>query len=112
MIYTIDEIKKCIEPIAEKYHLKAVYIFGSYARGEASDDSNIDILIDREGSIIKSAFDMGGLYEDLSSYLGKEIGLITLQTLEQKNTQEQTPWFVQNVRSEMIKIWGEDNDLL
>ncbi len=75
-----------------------------------SDDSNIDILIDRNGSTIQSAFDMGGLYEDLSSYLGKEIGLITLQTLEQKNTQEQSPWFVQNVRSEMIKVWGEDND--
>ena len=110
MIYTMAEIKKCIEPIAEKYNLKAVYIFGSYARGEATNDSNIDILIDREGSTIKSGFDMGGLYEDLSSYLGKEIGLITLQTLEQKNTQEQSPWFVQNVRSEMIKIWGEDND--
>lgn len=93
MIYTIAEIKKCIEQIAEKYRLKAVYIFGSYARGEVADDSNIDILIDRNGSTIQSAFDMGGLYEDLSSYLGKEIGLITLQTLEQKNTQEQSPWF-------------------
>lgn len=108
MIYTISEIKKCIEPIAEKYRLKAVYLFGSYARGEASDDSNIDILIDREGSTIKSAFDMGGLYEDLSSYLGKEIGLITLQTLEQKHTQERSALFIQEVRSEMIKIWGED----
>lgn len=108
MIYTISEIKKCIEPIAEKYRLKAVYLLGSYARGEASDDSNIDILIDREGSTIKSAFDMGGLYEDLSSYLGKEIGLITLQTLEQKHTQERSALFIQEVRSEMIKIWGED----
>ena len=108
MIYTISEIKKCIEPIAEKYRLKAVYLFDSYARGEASDDSNIDILIDREGSTIKSAFDMGGLYEDLSSYLGKEIGLITLQTLEQKHTQERSALFIQEVRSEMIKIWGED----
>ncbi len=110
MIYTISEIKKCIEPIAEKYKLNAVYLFGSYARGEASDDSNIDILIDREGSTIKDGFDMGSLYEDLSSYLGKEIGLITLQTLEQKNTQDRSLLFIQKVRSEMIKIWGEDND--
>ena len=112
MIYTIEEIKKRIEPVAKQYRLNAVYIFGSYARNEATETSDVDILVDRAGSIVKDGFDMGGLYEDLSSYLGKEIGLITLQTLEQKNTQEQSPWFVQNVRSEMIKIWGEDNDLL
>ena len=37
MIYTIDEISSRIRPVAEKYHLKAVYLFGSYARGEARD---------------------------------------------------------------------------
>ena len=41
MIYTIDEISSRIRPVAEKYHLKAVYLFGSYARGEARDDSDV-----------------------------------------------------------------------
>ncbi|MDR3294725.1 MAG: nucleotidyltransferase domain-containing protein [Clostridiales Family XIII bacterium] len=34
-------------PIAIKYQLPTVYLFGSYARGEATDDSDVDILIDR-----------------------------------------------------------------
>ena len=50
MIYTIDEISSRIRPVAEKYHLKAVYLFGSYARGEAREDSDIDLLVDLSGA--------------------------------------------------------------
>lgn len=35
MVHTLEEISRLVRPVAEKYHLKAVYIFGSYARGEA-----------------------------------------------------------------------------
>ena len=35
-IYSHDEIKTRITPIAEKYNISTVYIFGSYARGELS----------------------------------------------------------------------------
>lgn len=65
MVFTLDELKTKIAPIAEKYGLKAVYLFGSYARNEATDDSDVDILIDRTDSKIHSMFDMGGLYSDL-----------------------------------------------
>ena len=61
MVFTIEEIKKRIEPIAKKYGLRAVYVFGSYARGEADAESDIDLLIDRTGSTIHGMFDMGNL---------------------------------------------------
>ncbi|XMB78672.1 nucleotidyltransferase domain-containing protein [Streptococcus agalactiae] len=32
-----------IKPIADKYELSAVYLFGSYARGEADNQSDIDL---------------------------------------------------------------------
>ena len=48
MIYTEEEIRLCITPVAVRYRLKAVYLFGSYARGEATDESDIDLLIDTE----------------------------------------------------------------
>lgn len=35
-IYTIDEIRSNISPIAKKYGVERVYLFGSYARGEAT----------------------------------------------------------------------------
>lgn len=50
MVYTIDQIKAIVTPIAEKYHLPAIYLFGSYARGTATDGSDIDLLVDTTGT--------------------------------------------------------------
>ena len=105
MTYSIEELKKRIAPIARKYNLRAVYLFGSYARNEATDNSDIDILVDRAGSKVKNAFDMGGLYNDLCESIGSEVDLVTTQTLEQESTKQRTPWFVDNVRAEMMKIY-------
>ncbi len=43
-IYTLEEIKQKIIPIAKAHNLKAVYLIGSYARGEATVDSDIDFF--------------------------------------------------------------------
>ena len=59
MIYTLDEIAQRIRPVAEKYHLQAVYVFGSYARGEAKDDSDVDLLVDTDGENLKTLFALG-----------------------------------------------------
>lgn len=56
MVYTLEEIGRLVRPVAEKYHLKSVYIFGSYARGEAQDDSDIDLLVDLTGADLSEFF--------------------------------------------------------
>ena len=43
-IYTIDEIREKVKPIAEKYGIEKVWLFGSYARGEATEESDVDLL--------------------------------------------------------------------
>jgi hypothetical protein len=43
-IYTIEEIKTIVEPIARKYGVARVYLFGSYARGEVTENSDVDLL--------------------------------------------------------------------
>jgi predicted nucleotidyltransferase len=106
MAYTIEQLKQKIAPIAVKYKLSAVYLFGSYARGEATDDSDVDILIDRSGSTIKTMFDMGGLYNDLSQVIEKQVDVVTTGVLEQERTKDRTPWFVENIQNERIRIYG------
>ncbi len=44
-ILTMDEIKSVVKPLAKKYNVEAIYLFGSYARGEAEEDSDLDFLI-------------------------------------------------------------------
>ena len=47
MCYSIEEIKAKASPVAEKYGVKEVSLFGSYARGEATDESDVDFYIER-----------------------------------------------------------------
>ena len=47
MRYTINEIKSKTTPIAKAYGIGRMSLFGSYARGEAKDDSDVDLYIER-----------------------------------------------------------------
>ena len=104
MIYTLDELRAKIAPIAEKYHIPAVYVFGSYARGEATEDSDVDLLVDLEGSIVRG-FVMGGLYNDLEEGLGKELSLITEKSLYEPDPKRRMEKFVANVLRERISLY-------
>ena len=44
---TIEEIRDKITPICQKYGVKSAYLFGSYARGEATEKSDVDIRIEQ-----------------------------------------------------------------
>ena len=75
MILTIDEIRTKIRPICERYRVKKLWLFGSYARGEAREDSDVDFHIKvNEGTTL---FQLGGIYADLEEAMGKEIDIIT-----------------------------------
>ena len=84
MIYTISELQRIITPIAQKYHLRAVYLFGSYARGTATENSDIDLLIDTEGTSVRSLLDLAAIYCDLEEALQKNVDLLTVDSLQQK----------------------------
>jgi predicted nucleotidyltransferase len=105
MIYTIEQLKERITPVAQKYSLPAVYLFGSYARGEATEDSDVDVLFKREGSKIHGLI-MGAFYEDLRESLGKELDLLTEEALEQHDIRNITPLFFENLQKEKVKIYG------
>jgi len=106
MVYTIEQLKEKIAPIASKYQLTAVYIFGSYAKGVATTSSDVDVLVDKTGALLCGLLAMNGLYNDLSEALGKPIDLVTTNALEQTSTMERTPWIIENLNSERIQIYG------
>ena len=49
MIYSSTEIGSRIAPVAKEFDVKKMILFGSYARGEASEESDIDFLYQHEG---------------------------------------------------------------
>ena len=105
MVYTIEQIKEKIAPVAQKYQLPAVYIFGSYARGDATADSDVDILVDRTDAKLQGLFAFGGLFNDFSEAFDKPVDLITTQALKQESTKEMSPDLIENIYKERRVVY-------
>ena len=105
MIYTYEDLKRIIAPIAKQYGLPAVYLFGSYARGTATEDSDIDLLVDTTGTNLTSLFSLGKLYCDLEDALGKNIDLITVSALTQREQMPSDKVFRETILSERMDIY-------
>lgn len=94
-ILTIKEIKDRIRPIIKKHNIKEVYLFGSYARGEANRNSDVDIYCDKGD--IKTLLDEIGLIDELKNALGKSVDLVTIGS-------RMHDYFRQQLEEDMIKI--------
>jgi predicted nucleotidyltransferase len=70
---TIDEVKKKVIPILSKHGIKRAGIFGSIVRGEAREDSDIDILVKIEGDV--SLLDFVGIKIELEEALDRKVDL-------------------------------------
>ena len=78
-VYTIDEIKRISVPVAQKYGVKKLALFGSYARGEQTEDSDIDFLVEK-GRIQGWAF--FGFVNNLEDELGVNVDVMTYYSLK------------------------------
>ena len=47
LIYKISEIKNKVTPIVERYGVDSFSLFGSYAKGNATDDSELDFVMEK-----------------------------------------------------------------
>ena len=94
-ILTIKQIKERIRPVIQKYDITEVYLFGSYARGEANRDSDVDIYCSHGN--VKSLFDEVGLIQDLEEALGKKVDVVTIGS-------KMHPVFKEQIEEDKIKI--------
>ena len=73
-VYTLEEIASRVGPVAEAYGVERICVFGSYAKGEAGPDSDIDLLVSPGNA---KGMAIGGLYRELQKALGKAVDLVT-----------------------------------
>lgn len=105
LIYTISDIQKLCTPIFLEWKIKKAFLFGSYARNEATETSDLDILIDAEGSLLHNIFDVIRLKSKLSSALKKEIDLITLRAINAETNQKRNPLLKENIEADCVMIY-------
>lgn len=79
-VYSIDEIRRMVTPLLEKYDMASASVFGSYARGSADAGSDIDVLlVGNEGFRALNVF---GVAEDLHRQSGKQVDVYEISELD------------------------------
>ena len=78
----ISEIRENVNRRAREYGAERVYLFGSYARGDANETSDIDLRIDK--GQIRGGIALAGLLLDLESDLEAKVDLVTTGSLDEE----------------------------
>lgn len=81
----IPEIKAVVEKLGREYGAQRIFLFGSYARGDMTSESDIDLRIDK-GQI--RGLELGGLLLDLEDALGCPVDLIPTGSLSDRFLKE------------------------
>ena len=95
-IIAFDDIKSIVKPLAEKYHIDEVYIFGSYARNEATPSSDIDFLVfGGKDFKLTSIF---AFAEELRITIQKEIDVFEINEVNYNSS------FYETIMKEKVKV--------
>lgn len=78
----LKEKRQEIVALAAKRGATNIRVFGSVARGEADEQSDIDFLVDLEEG--RTLLDLGGLLMDLQDLLGRKVDVATPDMLRQR----------------------------
>ena len=109
-IYTLEEIKEMIYDILKKYDIEQAYIFGSYARGEATQKSDVDIMI-KKGDATLTFVTLGKLFEELEEALRKQVDIVTEETYtdikyDKECLKQAKMLFYNRILNDRVKIYG------
>jgi len=99
MTVGMKKIRESVADAAESYGVERVYLFGSYARGSANIDSDIDLRIDK--GRLRGFFQLAGFQLDVQEKLGVKVDVLTTQSMDET--------FLQNIRSEEVILYDRGN---
>lgn len=80
-IYTIEQLKTMLIPVFRLHGVKRAVLFGSYGKGLAGKDSDIDLLVDSKLRGLRFV----GLMEDVRSTVDKQIDLLDVSHVEENS---------------------------
>ena len=95
-LLTLTEIKHIVKPLVDKYHINEVYIFGSYARNEATSASDIDFRVfGGKDFKLTSIF---AFAEELRMLIQKDIDVFEINEVNKDST------FYTTIMKEKVKV--------
>lgn len=91
-----NQIEQAVQIIAKKWNIKQAFLFGSYARGEATETSDVDLILDVPDGT--TYIDLGEISNELSILLGVSIDITTLDSVLD------SPRFYKYIQDDLIDI--------
>lgn len=79
-IYSIEEIKKILSEILVNFSVKKAILFGSYAKNLQTKNSDIDLVIDSQGTLLNIYF--YGLLEEIVERTQKKVDLFEISEIK------------------------------
>lgn len=94
---TISELKRILakhkRELRDKYHVKQLGLFGSYVRGDETQSSDLDIMVDFEAPI---GLDFVTLAEELESLLGVKVDLVSARAIKSR--------MMESIKKELVYV--------
>lgn len=78
-VLNLAEIQALAQPLFERFQLKQAAVFGSFARNENRQDSDIDLIVDFLDTY--DLLDLVGLKQELEDALGRKVDLVTFKSI-------------------------------
>jgi len=97
---TINEIKETVIPLVENHPVRRVILFGSYARGDATENSDVDLIIDSTDEL--SYWDFLGLVGDVIKTMSIKVDILGLDEVKK-------PELLNNIKKEGVVIYERTN---
>ncbi len=97
-VYSLDAIRTNSIPVAKKYGVDRLYVFGSYARREATSNSDIDLLIDKGN--MRNLLQYFGFVAALEDIFKVHVDVVTTTSSDQE--------FLDRIKKEAILIYESE----
>jgi predicted nucleotidyltransferase len=99
-IYSIEELKVILAPAFDAYSVRRGYVFGSYSRGEADEESDIDIFVEPSEGF--KSYEVCGILSRAMKLLGKGVDCYSSFDFD-----EMAPTY-QTILKDRVMIYGKE----
>jgi predicted nucleotidyltransferase len=96
-VYDISTIASLIAPVVHDYGVAKLSLFGSYARGDADESSDVDFRIVDRGNL-RGLFRLAAFQDDLQKSLKLPVDVVPTDSLDSA--------FLDRIRSEEVIVYG------
>lgn len=97
-VFTIDELKTLLVPVFQGYGIKRAVLFGSYSKGVATPQSDVDLLVDSGLKGLKFVGLIGDIRQSLN---GKDVDVFDVSHVDQGSSVDQ------EIRNTGVEIYAQ-----